>query len=280
MILVTGATGNVGRAVVEQLVAAGAQVRALSRHPERSSWPDGVEAVAGDLASGVPADVFAGVSGLHLFPVRDQLPLVLGAARAAGVQHVTVLSSLAVSMGERSPLVGRHLDVERAVAASGLGWTHLRPGMFMTNTLQWAPSIRSAGVVRQPYPDATAAPVHEADIAAVAVAALLDPPRHTGRVYELSGPEALTQLDRVEILAEVTGREVRFDEQTRDEAKAEMMASSAWMTEQLADSLLDLMASTRGVTDGVVLPGVQQATGRPARSFASWVADHRDAFDG
>jgi uncharacterized protein YbjT (DUF2867 family) len=280
MILVTGATGNVGRAVVEQLVAAGAPVRALSRHPERSRWPEGVEPVAGDLAQGVPAEVFEGVSGLHLFPVRDQLPQVLGTARSAGVRHVTVLSSLAVSMGDRSPLVGRHLDVEQAVTASGLGWTHLRPGMFMTNTLQWAPSIRSAGVVRQPYPDATAAPVHEADIAAVAVAALLDPARHAGQVYELSGPEALTQLDRVEILAEVTGREVRFDEQTRDEAKAEMMASSAWMTEQLADSLLDLMASTRGVTDGGVLPGVQQATGRPARSFASWVADHRDAFDG
>ena len=277
MILVTGATGNVGRAVVEQLVAAGAPVRAMSRHPERSSWPDGVEPVAGDLASGVPAAVFEGVSGLHLFPVRDRLPQLLDAARAAGVQHVTVLSSLAVSMGERSPLVGRHLDVEQAVVASGLGWTHLRPGMFMTNTLQWAPSIRGTGVVRQPYPDATAAPVHEADIAAVAVAALLDPLRHAGRVYELSGPEALTQLDRVAILAEVTGREVRFEEQTRDEARAELM-SRPWMTEGLADSLLDLMAGTIGATEGLVLPGVQQATGRPPRGFAGWVADHRDAF--
>ena len=76
----------------------------------------------------------------------------------------------------------------------------------------------------------------------------------------------------------MTDREVRFEEQTRDEARADMLASSAWMTERLADSLLDLMASTRGVTDGLVLPGVQQATGRPARSFAAWVADHRDAF--
>ena len=120
--------------------------------------------------------------------------------------------------------------------------------------------------------------MHEADIAAVAVAALLDPPRHAGRVYELSGPEALTQLDRVAILAEVTGREVRFEEQTRDEARAAMVSSSTWMTERLADSLLDLMASTRGVPDGLVLPGVPQATGRQARSFASWVVEHRDAF--
>ena len=158
-----------------------------------------------------------------------------------------------------------------------MSWTHVRPGMFMTNTLSWAPSIRTGDVVRQPYPAATAAPIHEADIAAVAVAALLDPERHAGAAYALSGPEALSQLDRVRILAEVLGRPVRFEEQSRDQARADLLASP-WMNERLADSLLDMLAASNGVADGLVLPTVGDVLGRPPRSFVDWVEDHRDAF--
>lgn len=277
MILVTGATGNVGRQVVEQLVAAGEPVRALSRHPERADWPSGVERVAGDLTEELPAAVFGGARGLFLFPEPTQVGAVVAAAKAAGVQHVAVLSALAVGLETDNPLERRHRAVEHAVEASGMAWTHVRPGMFMTNTLQWAESIRTSGVVRQPFPDSTAAPVHEADIAAVAVAALLDPERHAGAAYALSGPEALDQLDRVRILGEVLGRGVRFEEQSRDEARTEML-SNPWMNERLADSLLDMQAAFRGVRDGIVLPTVADVLGRPARSFASWVADHRAAF--
>lgn len=191
MILVTGATGNVGRQVVEQLVAAGEPVRALSRHPERGGWPSGVDVVAGDLTRELPVGVFDGVRGLHLFPVPARVNEIVGSAAAAGVQHVTVLSSLAVNMPEDSPLRRRHREVEQAVEASGMSWTHLRPGMFMSNSLQWAPAIRTTGVVRQPFPDATAAPIHEADIAAVAVAALLAPEQHAGVAYLLSGARGI-----------------------------------------------------------------------------------------
>ena len=277
MILVTGATGNVGRQVVEQLVAAGERVRAVSRHPERVSWPSGVEAVPGDLTAELPAAVFEGARALHLFPVPDRVRAVVRAASAAGVRHVTVLSSLSASWATDSPLQRRHVDVEHAVEESGLGWTHLRPGMFMTNTLQLAASIRTSGVVRQPFPEATSAPIHEADIAAVAVAALLDPDRHAGAAYELSGPEALSQLDRVRILAEVLARPVRFEEQTRDEARADLLRNP-WMTERLADALLDLNERTVGMREGLVLPAVEDILRRPARTFASWVADHRAAF--
>lgn len=277
MILVTGATGNVGRAVVEQLVAAGAPVRALSRHPERTDWPVGVEAVAGDLVDGVPASVFEGVRAMHLFPAPERVTDVVAAAAAGGVQHVTVLSSLSMTTGLDSPLRWRHANVEAAVEASGMGWTHLRPGMFMTNTLGWADGIRTSGVVRQPYPDATAAPIHEADIAGVAVAALLEPERHAGSAYALSGPEALSQRDRVAVLARVIGREVRFEELSRDEARAEMLATP-WLNERLADALLDLQAATTEPQDDLVLPGVESVLGRPGRTFASWVADHRSAF--
>lgn len=275
MILVTGATGNVGRQIVEQLVAAGEPVRALSRHPEQTFWPAGVDAVAGDLAEGVPDEVFAGVRALHLFPVPDRATEVVGQAVGAGISHITVLSSISV-LHPGNALAERHRSVEEAVEQSGVGWTHLRPGMFMTNTLAWAPLIIAESVVRQPYPDSAAAPVHEADIAGVAVAALRDPTAHAGRAYPLSGPEALSQLDRVQALSEVLGREVRFEEQTREQARADLLANP-WMDPPLADSVLDLMAGG-ALSDVVVLPGVSQVLGRPGRTFTSWATDHRAEF--
>lgn len=279
MILVTGATGNVGRQVVEQLVAAGERVRALSRHPERSVWPDGVEPVTGDLTAELPDGLFAGVHALYLFPEPSRVGAVVAGARSAGVRHVVVLSSLAAGMDPADGMVlrRRHVAVEEAVEASTMSWTHVRPGMFMANTLGWAGSIRADGVVREPYPDAAAAPVHEADVAAVAVAALLDPDRHAGAKLPLSGPEALSQLDRVRILAEVLGREVRLEEQTRDQARTALLANP-WLNEQLADSLLTMQAGSVGVRDGLVLPTVEDVLGRPALTFATWVGDHREAF--
>ncbi len=277
MILVTGATGNVGRQVVQQLAAAGAPVRAVSRNPERTDWPPGVEAVAGDLTTGLPVEVFRDVTALHLFPVTQGAPEAVAAAAAAGVRHVTVLSSLAADSDEHGPLSRRHLDVEQAVAASAMTWTFARPGMFMTNTRQWAPLIRTEGLVRQPYADSVTAPIHEADIAAVVVAGLLEPDRHAGRAYELSGPEALSQLERTEVLSRVLGVELRFVELTRDQARAELL-QSPWMSENLADALLGLWASSVGVRDGLVLPGVEDATGHPPRSFATWVSEHREEF--
>ncbi|GAB2572355.1 NAD(P)H-binding protein [Microlunatus antarcticus] len=280
MILVTGASGNVGRQVVDQLVGRGEPVRALSRRPGRVDWPDGVEAVAGDLTEELPAEVLAGVRALYLFPEPARVRAVAEAAAAAVVRHVVVLSSISVAMDtppELEPLRRRHLAVEEAVEASSMTWTHIRPGMFMANTLGWAASVRAEGVVRQPFGDSTAAPVHEADIAAVAVAALLDPGRHAGRAYALSGPEPLSQLDRVRVLAEVLGRPVRFEEQTRDQARAEMLANP-WVNEGLADALLTMLEQASGVRDGIVLPGVEDVLGRPALTFARWVEDHRADF--
>ncbi len=280
MILVTGATGNVGREVVEQLAAAGEDVRALSRHPGRARWPDDVEGVTGDLTLPLPPEVLAGVDALFLFPEPSHVREVVATAEAAGVRHVVVLSSLSAAMdagGAMSVLQRRHLDVEEAVEASSMTWTHVRPGMFMTNTLGWAEGIRTEGVVREPYPGATAAPVHEADIAAVAVAALLDPARYAGQAYALSGPESLSQLDRVRILTDVLGREVRLEELSPAEAR-ERMLTNPWMDEHLADSLLDILAGSVGGRDDEVLPTVPDVLGRAARSFAAWVEDHREAF--
>jgi uncharacterized protein YbjT (DUF2867 family) len=281
MILVTGATGNVGRQVVARLVDAGEPVRALSRHPERAAWPPAVERVTGDLTQELPGEVFDGVRALYLFPEPSRAEEVVAAAAAAGVEHVVVLSSLAAGedgVEGLEVLQRRHLVVERAAEGSSMTWTHVRPGMFMANTLGWADSVRGDGVVREPYPDATAAPVHEDDVAAVAVAALLDPARHAGAAYPLSGPEALSQVDRVRVLSEVLGRPVRFEEQTREQARGRML-TNPWMNAALADSLLDMLAVSSGVREDLVLPTVADVLGRPPLAFARWVEDHRDAFD-
>ncbi|HEU5108113.1 MAG TPA: NAD(P)H-binding protein, partial [Micromonosporaceae bacterium] len=194
-ILVTGATGNVGRNVVEGLVRAGAKVRALTRTPDRFRFPDEVEVVGGDLAA--PETVrpaLAGVEALYLFPLAYLTPqirsfedvitteAIVGLAAAAGVGRVVML-------GSSDP---DFLGLERVVEESGMAWTILRPGEFAVNKLdQWGPSIRSGDVVRTAYADAWGTPIHEADIADVAVAALLED-GHAGAHYELTGPAALT----------------------------------------------------------------------------------------
>jgi uncharacterized protein YbjT (DUF2867 family) len=145
--------------------------------------------------------------------------------------------------------------------------------MFMTNTLQWAPSIRSAGVVRQPYPDATAAPVHEADIAAVATAALTGDD-HAGRVHEISGPESLTVRDQVAVIGRAIARELRFIELSDDEARRQLRR---YAPDEVVDSLLVLQRSLVG-RPAPVHPTVERVTGRPARRFADWVDDNLDDF--
>jgi len=275
-ILVTGATGHVGRVVVERLLGAGETVRALTRRPETARLPEKVEVVAGDLTDvgALPAGLFDGVERMYLFPVPETAADVTARAAAAGVRRVVTLSALAAEMdgpggqGD-NPLGDRHLAVERAVEAAGVEWTHLRPGPFCVNALAWAPSIRAEGVVRAAYGASEQAPIHEADIAEVAVAALLED-GHAGQAYALSGPESLTQTARVAAIGAALGREIRFVEQTPEEARATMVTQ---MPEPVADMMLGYMASTVG-TPAPVFPAVERVLGHPGRTFARWAADH------
>ncbi|MEV0677888.1 NAD(P)H-binding protein [Actinosynnema sp. NPDC050436] len=274
-ILVTGATGVVGRRVVERLVAAGEEVRALSRRPA-TGLPPSVEVVAGDLLD--PRDEwFAGVDRLYLFPAGDGAV----AARAArcGVRRVVDLSAAAVT-------VGLHVNpVEAAVEASGAEWTHVRPAGFMANVLPvWAPAIRAARVVRHPFPDEASVPVHEDDIAAVAVAALLED-GHAGRAYTLTGPELITNRQQVAAISAALGEEVRFEVVSRETAREEMRALGGFAAEH-ADLLLGFVNYDGGESSGgdvpdddysallTPWPDVEQALGRPARSYARWARDH------
>ena len=269
--LVTGATGTVGRSLVHQLLQADEPVRALTRDPAAARFPDGVEVVGGDLAD--PATLAGALDGadrLHLFPVPETAPEVMAMATAAGVRRVTVLSSGSVTAGLDTDY---QLPVEQAVEASGIEWTHLRPGDFAANRLRlWGPSVRAERVVRWPFPDEVGIPIHEDDIAAVAVAALLGD-GHADRAYDL-----------VEAIAAALGEDVRLQEVSREEALALLTAQGGWAAEN-APFLLgyegfspDTEIPELTGEELAPLPTVELVTGRPARSFARWASDHAADF--
>ena len=274
MILVTGATGTVGRNIVGQLLEAQEEVRPVSRNPGHAALPSEIEAVRGDL--GEPESLRAALTGVDrvmLFPAEAPLDGFLTLARDAGVQRVVLLSSSAAADEEPNAIGRRHLVHERAVAASGLPWTYVRPTAFMANDLMWAPTVRAEGVVRAPYGQAATAPVDERDIAAVAVRALLDD-GHLGQAYELTGPESLTVTDRVETLGDVLGRSLRFEELDPAQAR-ELM--SARVPPPVVDALLDMLASRVG-TNAPVSATVEEVTGRPPHTYADWVAHRSSAW--
>lgn len=275
MILVTGATGNVGSALVRQLTEAGEPVRALSRGAGAATLPPGAEAAVGDLndpASLVPA--LAGVSAVFLFPGYDHLPETLAEIRRAGAERVVLLSGSSAVGGDLDNAVSRYMiESETAVRESGLPWTLLRPCAFMTNTLQWADQLRAGDVVRAPWADVRIANIDPYDIAAVAARALLSKD-HEGQAYALSGPESLLPGDRVRILGEVLGRELRFERQPDDEARAEM---SALMPQQYVDAFFSFY-SDGTLDESRVVETVREVTGRQPRTFRQWAEANAAAF--
>ena len=280
-VLVTGATGHVGRHVVTQLVEAGHEVRALTRR-RNAAFPPEVAVVRGDLLdpSSIPFD---GVQRMYLFPEPRTAVEVVSLARKAGVERIVTLSSGAVTGGYDTDF---QLPVEQAVEASGCEWTHVRPGDFASNTLRlWGPMIRSSRVVRYAHPEAPSLAIHDEDIAAVAVTALLAD-GHSGRWYDLTGPELLTRRDQVAAIGAALGEEVRFEEVSASVAREILRAQGGWGAEN-ADFLLgfaDYSATGPSTEDVdwsetlVPLPTVEEVTGRPARTFAQWAHDNADAF--
>ncbi|MFF4290358.1 SDR family oxidoreductase [Streptomyces sp. NPDC001633] len=272
MIVITGATGNIGRALVGRLVTAGQPVRAVSRDPERAALPSGVEVMP--LASD---GLFEGASKLflHVQATGDGIATVLDRARAAGVRHVVLLSSGIIQEGadETNPIHAGHAAAEQLVHASGLEWTFLRPTVFSANALQWAPQIRVGDIVRGPFADAASAPIHEDDIAAVAERALLDTGHH-GAVHRLTGPEATTTAGQVATLGRVLGLNLRYVEMPAEEAEA---ALAAHMPQQVARGVLKSFAVMVG-SEPEITATVQNVTGHPARTFTAWAEDHRTDF--
>ncbi|MEV0136775.1 NAD(P)H-binding protein [Dactylosporangium sp. NPDC050688] len=277
MILVTGATGNVGRHVLTLLVVAGHDVRALSRSPQEAAWPAEVNVVAGDLADPASLDAaLAGVESVFLFAVPGSGPAFVAAARRAGVRRVVLLSSGGVDDDaevQDGPIATYHAEIEQALRGSGLAWTFLRPDVFAANTMMWAGQTRSGDVIRGAYAEAASAPVHEADIAAVAVAALTED-GHAGQVYRLTGPQSRTHAEQAAILGEALGRPIRYAELPVETVR---QAMSAHVPAPILEDIFATWAASVGRT-AATTADIEKVTGRPARSYHDWALDHAAAF--
>jgi len=284
VVLVTGATGRVGRLVVDELLRAGAAVRALTRRPEHASLPAGVEVVAGDLT--VPTSLDAALEGAAaVFLVWTAAPATapavvgrLAAHPSPSPRRVVYLSSPHQTphpfFQQPNPLRGLHAEIERLLAATGLETVVLRPGMFASNALHWwAPQIRAGDVVHWPYAAAETAPIDERDIAAVAARALLDG-RHAGGDYVLTGPESLSQAAQVRAIGEAIGRPLRLEELSPDEFRRE--TAGTW-----PGAVVEMLLGAWGAALGrpaYVTSAVREILGAPPRTFHQWAADHAAAF--
>lgn len=276
-ILVTGATGTIGRQVVSQLLATDARVRALTRTPDAAGLPPGVEVVRGDLTvTDTLNRSLDGVDAIFLVWVAP------GGAAPAAVDRMAQYAGRIVFLSaphrtahpffqQANPVAAMQAEIERLIEASSLRWTFVRPGMFAANALSWwAPQVRAGDVVRWPYAEAPTAPIHERDIAAVAVRALLED-GHDGAEYVLTGPESLSQLEQVVTIGEVIGRSLRYEEVSPDAARRELSPASAM------NMLLDAWGAAIG-QPAFVTSTVAEITGRRARTFREWVVDHASEF--
>ncbi|MGC0415298.1 SDR family oxidoreductase [Embleya sp. AB8] len=278
MIVVTGATGNVGRPLTQALAEAGRKVTAVSRHA--AAVPDGVRHVVADLAEPVSLEpALTGADALFLLLSGDLHAAganpadIIGQAAACGVRRVVLLSTLGVATRPFGATRIAMRALEDVLRESGLEWAILRPGGFASNALWWAESIRAEQVVAAPFGDVGVPIIDPADIAEVAAACLLDD-RHTGSVYELTGPAVITPRGQAQAIAAALGSPVRFHELTRDEAKAGMARS---MPAELADDTLDILGAPNPA-ELRVSPDVQRVLGRAPRSFADWAARNIAAF--
>ncbi|MFJ6665246.1 SDR family oxidoreductase [Streptomyces sp. NPDC091383] len=278
MIVVTGATGNVGRTLTQALAEAGEQVTAVSRHT--AQVPQGARHVRADLAEPQTlAPVLDGAKALFLLLSGDlHAPGagpagIIDLAAASGVRRVVLLSSQGVATRPLGPTRIAMRELEDALRGSGLDWAVLRPGGFASNAFAWAESVRAHGVVAAPFGDVGVPIVDPADIAEVAAACLLDD-RHNGGVFELTGPEVITPRQQARAIAAALGSPVRFHELTREEAKAAM---TRFVPPELADDTLDIIGAPNSA-ESRISPDVERVLGRAPRPFGDWVARNLAAF--
>jgi uncharacterized protein YbjT (DUF2867 family) len=266
-ILVTGARGKIARAVIAGLTTAGRPHRVATRDP--AAAPD---AIGYDPAD--PGPALRDISQVFLYADPSSAPAFVAAAAAAGVKQVVLLSSMASHANDsRDP----HAEAERVIGSGAYATTSLQPGAFMSNVLFWAYQIRATGQLRLPYLDAEEAPIHEQDIADVALRVLLDGPGngHDGRAYALTGPESMTRRRQLHLITEVTGTPIEAVDLTPDQARTEMAATMRSPAQ--LEHLMSYWASRVGLPQPVE-PAVELLTTHPARPFTTWLKDNPTAF--
>ncbi|MEZ0113523.1 uncharacterized protein YbjT (DUF2867 family) [Catenulispora sp. EB89] len=273
MIVVTGATGNVGRTLVRQLSATGHAVTAVARRVQDSDVPAGVRAAAADLAE--PAGLepaLQGAKALFLLVAGDDPAGVLARAKAAGVTRVVLVSSQGV--GTRPGGAYAHAaGFEQAVAASGLEYTILRSGGLDSNAFAWVEPIRAQRVAPAPFAEVGLPFVDPDDVAAVAAAALTED-GHDGATYVLTGPAPTSPRERAAAIAEAIKAPVRFVEMTREEAQAQM---AQFMPPEVVEGTLAILGEPTE-EERAVSPDVERVLGRPAAPFSAWAVRNAAAF--
>ncbi|MFE7840163.1 NAD(P)H-binding protein [Streptomyces sp. NPDC057474] len=278
MILVTGATGKVGREAVEQLVALGRPVRALSRKPEEAALPEGVDVVAGSPADPDSLAVaFRGVAQALIVlsgDVAGEARNVAKAAAAAGVGHLVFLSSASVLHPLAHGIADEHRAAEEAITGSGAATTFLRPGPFHANTSWWIKTIRESSSVRDWVGNNPGAPIDEYDIAASAVAALTGD-GHRGKAYVLTGGETLTSEEQARILGDVLGRELEFSVAPQEEVVEVFVGITG--DRPAAVTNVAALHSPR-VPWAKPTTAVRDLTGREPRGFGEWAAANAALF--
>ncbi|MFI9616321.1 SDR family oxidoreductase [Streptomyces sp. NPDC052023] len=280
MIVVTGASGNVGRPLVNALAAAGSRTTAVTRGPLPYALPPGAVHQRADLAA--PSSLgpaLEGAEALFLLvagglltggPAAEDL---LKTAESAGVRRVVLLSSQVTGTRPEAASHARLREFEEAVRAWGREWTILRPAGFASNTFAWVETVRATRTVIAPFGDVALPVVDPADIAEVASVALRED-GHTGRAYELTGPAGVSPRRQAQDLGDAVGAEVHFVELTREQAREQMLK---FMPPAVVEGTLDVLGEPLPA-ERRVSPDVQTVLGRPAGSFAGWVARHAGAF--
>lgn len=283
MFLITGATGNVGREVVNLLLAGGEKVVAVTRNPATAALPASAVVVGGDPTR--PQTLASELNGIEAIFIS---PRALGDATAGaatvellklaaehGVQRVVVISAVTVEydIGYQH-FANAFKAVEDAARASGLQWTILRCSDFASNALAWAPQIRAAGVVRGVYGDAATLTIHERDIAAVSALTLVDA-AHTGRTYVLTGPQSLTQREKARLIGEAIGCEIPWVEVTPEQLRQALLAQG--VPEDVPDRIIGYWAD-HVERQEPSSPTLERLLDRPALTFAQWATEHAATF--
>ncbi|MDH2429273.1 NAD(P)H-binding protein [Sphaerisporangium sp. TRM90804] len=275
MIVVTGATGNVGQPLMQALIAAGEQVTAVSRRVSPQDVPAGVRHQQADLAQPESlAPALDGAETLFLLTSGDFVAVggnvsdVLDVAEAGGIRRIVLLSSQGVATGSHPS------TLEDPLTQSDLDWTLLRPGGFDSNTLQWAEMVRTRRMVTAPFGDVALPTIDPADIAEVAAAVLLDA-GHVGKAYVLTGPAPISPRQQTMAISDALGEPVQFVEQSRAEARAQMLQ---FMPEPIVESTLDILGRPKAA-EQQVSPDLERILGRSPRTFAEWAVRNIAAFE-